>query len=54
MEIYEDFHITICPQLNNEVREGAGLKKFGKLLFDGYNSFDYDAEEEVVKAAAKE
>ena len=35
-EIYDDFHLTINPQLENEVRGIEGLKYFGKLLFEGY------------------
>ena len=35
-EIYDDFHLTINPQLDNEVRGVESLKAFGKLLFEGY------------------
>lgn len=35
-EIYDDFHLTINPQLDNEVRGIESLKEFGKLLFEGY------------------
>ena len=35
-EIYDDFHITVNPQLDNEVRGLELLKAFGKLLFEGY------------------
>ena len=35
-EIYDDFHLVINPQLDDEVRGVASLKHFGKLLFNGY------------------
>ena len=35
-EIYDDFHLVINPQLDNEVRGLDNLRLFGKLLFDGY------------------
>ena len=35
-EIYDDFHITINPQLDEEVRGIDLLKHFGSLLFEGY------------------
>lgn len=35
-EIYDDFHLTINPQLDNEVRGLASLREFGGLLFNGY------------------
>lgn len=35
-EIYDDFHLIINPQLDNEVRGTESLKAFGKLLFEGY------------------
>lgn len=35
-EIYDDFHLTINPQLDNEVRGMDNLRHFGKLLFEGY------------------
>ena len=35
-EIYDDFHIVINPQLEEEVRGLDLLKNFGRLLFDGY------------------
>ena len=35
-EIYDDFHITVNPMLDEEVRGINHLKAFGKLLVDGY------------------
>ncbi len=35
-EIYDDFHLTVNPQLDNEVRGLDNLRLFGKLLFEGY------------------
>jgi arsenite-transporting ATPase len=35
-EIFDDFHIVINPQLDEEVRGVHSLKAFGKLLFEGY------------------
>ena len=35
-EIYDDFHLAVNPQLDNEVRGLDCLKHFGKLLFEGY------------------
>ena len=35
-EIYDDFHLVVNPQLDDEVRGIASLKRFGKLLFEGY------------------
>ena len=35
-EIYDDFHIVVNPQLDQEVRGIELLKQFGGLLFDGY------------------
>ena len=35
-EIYDDFHLTINPQLDNEVRGIPSLKLFGDMLFTGY------------------
>ena len=35
-EIYDDFHLTINPQLDNEVRGIESLTHFGSLLFKGY------------------
>ena len=35
-EIYDDFHLTINPQLDNEVRGLDSLREFGALLFKGY------------------
>ena len=35
-EIYDDFHLTVNPQLDEEVRGIERLKEFGKLLFEGY------------------
>mgnify|MGYP000141131101 FL=1 len=35
-EIYDDFHITVNPQLDQEVRGIELLKQFGGLLFNGY------------------
>lgn len=31
-ELYEDFHVTLMPLLDNEVRGGAALESFSKLL----------------------
>lgn len=36
-EIYDDFHLTINPQLDNEVRGIDSLVNFGDLLFNGYH-----------------
>ena len=33
-ELYEDFHVTIMPMLENEVRGADGLKNFSKLLLE--------------------
>lgn len=35
-EIYDDFHLVVNPQLDNEVRGLDNLRLFGKLLFNGY------------------
>ena len=35
-EMFDDFHITINPQLDEEVRGVELLKAFGTFLFDGY------------------
>lgn len=35
-EIYDDFHLVVNPQLDNEVRGMDNLRYFGKLLFGGY------------------
>ena len=35
-EIYDDFHLVINPQLDDEVRGMESLKHFGTLLFNGY------------------
>lgn len=35
-EIYDDFHLVINPQLDDEVRGIDKLREFGKLLFEGY------------------
>jgi len=35
-EIYDDFHLVVNPQLDNEVRGLDNLKHFGKLLFEGF------------------
>ena len=35
-DMFDDFHITINPQLDEEVRGIELLKSFGKLLFEGY------------------
>ena len=35
-EIYDDFHLTINPQLDDEVRGIDSLKVFGGMLFNGY------------------
>lgn len=33
-ELYEDFHVTIMPMLENEVRGAEGLTNFSKLLME--------------------
>jgi len=35
-EIYDDFHLVINPQLDDEVRGIEGLRRFGEMLFRGY------------------
>ena len=35
-EIYDDFHLVINPQLDDEVRGTDNLIAFGKMLFEGY------------------
>ena len=35
-EIYEDFHLVVNPQLDNEVRGMDNLRHFGDLIFRGY------------------
>ena len=35
-EIYDDFHLTINPQLDDEVRGMDSLQVFGGMLFEGY------------------
>ncbi len=35
-DIYDDFHITVNPQLDEEVRGISRLREFGGLLFNGY------------------
>lgn len=35
-EIYDDFHLVINPQLDEEVRGLDKLKEYGKLIFEGY------------------
>lgn len=35
-EIYDDFHLVVNPQLDEEVRGLDRLREFGKLLFEGY------------------
>ncbi|CDW74993.1 arsenical pump-driving atpase [Stylonychia lemnae] len=35
-EIYDDFHLIINPQLDEEVRGIEKLKEYGRLLFEGY------------------
>ena len=35
-EIYDDFHLVINPQLDNEVRGMDSLRYYGSLLFNGY------------------
>lgn len=34
LELYEDFHVTLMPMLENEVRGAEGLKNFSKLLLE--------------------
>lgn len=34
-EIYDDFHLTVNPQLDDEVRGVQGLESFAKSLFEG-------------------
>lgn len=35
-EIYDDFHLVVNPQLDNEVRGVESLRLFGTMLFNGY------------------
>lgn len=35
-EIYDDFHLVVNPQLDNEVRGVESLRLFGGMLFNGY------------------
>jgi len=35
-DMFDDFHITVNPQLDEEVRGIELLKSFGTLLFEGY------------------
>jgi len=35
-DIYDDFHLVVNPQLEEEVRGIEKLKAFGKMLFEGY------------------
>jgi len=35
-EIYDDFHLVVNPQLDDEVRGIEALRTFGGLLFNGY------------------
>ena len=35
-EIYDDFHLIVNPQLDEEVRGLDRLREYGKLLFEGY------------------
>lgn len=35
-EIYDDFHLVVNPQLDDEVRGLDSLRRFGDLLFNGY------------------
>ena len=35
-EIYDDFHLVVNPQLDNEVRGVDNLRLFGGMLFNGY------------------
>lgn len=52
-DIYDDFHLTINPQLEQEVRGVALLKNFGKLLFEGYKEgVDYTKKDEEEAPAA--
>ena len=53
-EIYDDFHLTINPQLDNEVRGIDNLKHFAKLLFHGYTPEWIHGPESASKEAANE
>jgi hypothetical protein len=35
-QYFDDFHLIINPQLDEEVRGLEKLKEYGKLLFEGY------------------
>ena len=35
-EIYDDFHLVVNPQLDDEVRGVDNLRVFGNMLFNGY------------------
>ena len=35
-DIYDDFHITVNPMLDNEVRGIECLKEYAALLVDGF------------------
>jgi len=41
-DIYDDFHLVVTPQLEEEVRGIAKLKEFGKLIFEGYKEEEMD------------
>ena len=36
-EIYDDFHLIVNPQLNEEVRGQKKLEEFGHYLFEGFD-----------------
>jgi arsenite-transporting ATPase len=34
LDLYEDFNVTVMPQLDDEVRGVQGLLAFGRMLLD--------------------